>query len=198
MRVGFVTQLLWDRYGEFWVRLLEDAGAQIELPDSDRTTSLLGDERVARASGMGLKLGVAQALALADNDLIIAPSLNHGAESPRGGGQDPWIADFPSALALAGGLPRIVGVPAWLHTAFEGLPVELLQAVTYDPGSTRRLLDRHRTGLKGGGRQGSTRRSPVAPAGALGVALLGQPWHLGSETVALATPEGAYALPQSD
>ena len=198
MRIGFVTQLLWDRYGDFWVRLLEDAGAQIEFPDPERTLSLFADDRVKRASGTGLKLAVAQALALAHTDLILAPALNHAAESTRGGGQDPWIADFPAALATTGGLPRVTGVPAWLDAGFKGRVVEILQTVTHDPGSTRRLLDRHRSGLRTGGKPRPRGGDANPPAGALGIAVLGQPWNLVSDVLAVVTPEGAYPLLQNE
>ena len=33
VRVGFVTQLLWDRYGSFWRDLVAGAGAEAALPE---------------------------------------------------------------------------------------------------------------------------------------------------------------------
>lgn len=186
MRVGFVTQLLWSRYGTFWARLLEDAGAEVRKPDPERTLAQLGDDRVNGVPGYAFRLSVAQALALSDCDLIVAPSLNHGTDSQRGGGQDPWIADFPGALATLGGLPPLLAVPAWLDSSQESLAFGALQQFSSEPGRARRIWDRHRAAL---------RHEPlpepswgVQAAGGAGAGVVGQPWLVNDEIVKRVIP----------
>lgn len=194
MRVGFITQLLWERYGGFWARLLEDAGAEVRKPDPERTLALLGDERVSGVPGRAFRLAVAQALALSDCDLVVAPSLNHGSVSQRGGGQDPWIADFPGAVATLGGLPPLLAVPAWLDPAQESLAFGAIQQLSNEPGRARRIWDRHRSGLH---------HEPLAEpswgaqaAGGAGAGVLGQPWLVNDEVVNLLLPAASGVVAQ--
>jgi hypothetical protein len=194
MRVGFVTQLLWDRYGRFWRRLLEDAGAEIVLPEPEPTLAALEDARVTSVPGVAQRLAVAQSFNLERADLIIAPSLNAGCESARGSGQDPWIADFPAALATLGGLPPVTGVPAWLAPQQETLVVRLLQQVGRDPGRIRRVWDRHRAGLRA---QASPEPAwDVRVPGRSTVGVIGQPWLLQDRLVDLAVPAEARGIGQ--
>jgi hypothetical protein len=193
MRVGFVTQLLWDRYGRFWRRLLEEAGSEILIPDREQTLLALQSPRVAAVPGLAFRLAVAQAFALERADLIIAPSLNAGSESQRGGGQDPWVADFPGALATMGGLPPVTGVPAWLEPSQETLVIEILQQVARDPGRVRRVWDRHRFGLRGDElKEPSWNKAP----GSVIVGVVGQPWLLSDELLAKVVPAGARGIGQ--
>lgn len=188
-----MTQLLWNRYGGFWQRLLEDAGAEVLMPDLEQAQAALELPRVAAVPGLALRLAVAQAFSLERADVIVAPSLNAGSESARGAGQDPWIADFPGALATLGGLPPIIGVPAWLAPEQETLVIETLQQVGRDLGRLRRVWDRHRAGL-----HPERRAEPgwSGPAGRKTVGVLAQPWLLTDELAARATPEGVHMISQ--
>lgn len=194
MRVGFVTQLLWHRYGRFWRQLLEEAGVEVLFPDREQTLLAYESPRVAAVPGIAFRLAVAQAFALERADVIIAPSLNSGSESQRGGGQDPWVADFPAALATLGGLPPVTGVPAWLAPDQETLVIETLQQVARDPGRVRRVWDRHRTGLRV-----QDVREPAwgrAVPGRGNVGVIGQPWLLADELVAQTVPAGSTGIGQ--
>jgi hypothetical protein len=185
MRIGFVTQLLWDRYGYFWRRLFEDAGAEILFPEPEATKRFRDDRRVAGVSGASFRLAVAQALALAEADVIVAPSLNAGSESSRGGGQDPWVADFPGALGTLGGLPSVLGVPAWLSPEFEPLAVRSLNEVVHDGGRVKRVWDRHRAGLR---HEPLPEPSWRAAAGRRLVGVLAQPWLMNAELASRVAP----------
>lgn len=144
MRVGFVTQLLWPRYGAFWYRLVA-ASATPVLPEKGATLKALEDERLTVIPGAAFRLAAAQALALNDCDIIIAPDLNAGEEGTRGGAQDPWIASFPDALATSvGGLPPIIAVPASLEPAIEPLAVQTLHRLVHDPARVKRVWAQHR------------------------------------------------------
>ncbi len=144
MRVGFITQLLWSRYGAFWYRLVEASGTPV-LPEREVTLQALGDERLEVIPGVAFRLAAAQAIALHDCDVIIAPDLNAGEEGTRGGAQDPWIASFPDALATTiGGLPPIIAVPASLEPAIEPLAVQTLHRLVHDPARVKRVWAQHR------------------------------------------------------
>ncbi|HEX7002834.1 MAG TPA: hypothetical protein VF168_01445 [Trueperaceae bacterium] len=193
MRIGFVTQLLWERYGPFWQRLFEEAGVEVLFPDEEKALASLDDDRVRSVSGASFRLAVAQALSLAQVDLLVAPSLNPASEARRGGGQDPWVSDFPAALGTIGGLPPVLGVPALLAPEQQTLVVETLQQLIRDPGRVRRVWDRHRAAL---------RHEPVPPpswttvAGRKTIGVVGQPWLLRSQLVERVAPEGVTAIGQ--
>src|SRR5690625_6588922 len=99
MRIGFVSSLLWPRYGKYWTRVVSDAGAEPVRADPDEVIRAAGQRFVQAVPSTVFRLATAEAICLADCDLIIVPQLNMGASSTRGGGQDPWIADFPAGLA---------------------------------------------------------------------------------------------------
>jgi hypothetical protein len=191
MRFGFVTRLLWDRYGRFWARLLEAAGADVSLPDPERVAALAADRRLEAVSGRAFREATAQALALAGVDRLVVPELNPGYEGSRGSAQDPFVADFPGALAqVVPGLPPLVGIPADLAAPdLESRAVSLLTAVASSPGAVRRVWQTHRadakpprpTGLPGAGGESRT------------LALVGQPWHL-TETVRARLERGGERL----
>lgn len=194
MRVGFVTQLLWHRYGGFWRRIFEDAGADVLFASSEEVLARLEDRRLAAIPGLSFRLAAAQALVLAGADVIVAPSLNAGSEAQRGGGQDPWIADFPAALGTVGGLPSVLGVPAWLSPDQESLVVSSLQQATRDGALTKRVLGKRRAELR--------REKPpepawgTAPAGQSVVGLVGQPWLLTPALLARAAPSDSRVISQ--
>ena len=176
MKVGFITQLLWPRYGEFWTKLVASAGLEVVTPPDDRVRSALGDPRLERVPGTAFKLAAAQALAL-EADVILAPDLNPGEVSTRGGGQDAFIADLPGALAATlGGLPPLVAVPAALSGELEGLVISTLLNLTHDPALVRRAWERHRSAAKPP--RLSEPRWRVRPSEGGTVGVIGQPWLL--------------------
>lgn len=194
MRVGFITQLLWQRYGSYWERILTDAGAEAAFAAPERALAAAGDPRLEQIPGVAFRLAAAQALALQDVDLLLAPDLNDGAESPRGGGQDAWVAAFPTALAGVGGLPPVLGVPARLGDDLETAVVGALHRVTRDPRLVKRLWDRHRAPLKGA--TPGEARLPRTPAQGSTIGIVGQPWLVRDELVALVTGEGEHPVGQ--
>lgn len=189
-----ITQLLWDRYGPVWRRIVEEAGAEVRFAEPERVRSALRDERLRAIPSTTLRLAAAQALALHDCDLLVAPDLNPGAESARGGGQDPWIASFPEALGTLGGLPPIEAVPAELRPDLEGRVVEMAQRVSRDPGAVRRAVDRHRAELRPV--RVPEPRWTLRPSELATVGVVGQPWLLSDALVAASAREGEHLVSQ--
>lgn len=177
MRVGFVTQLLWPRYGDFWVKLVTGAGLEPVYADGERVRRVLGDPRLAALPGTAFRLAAAQALAL-EADVVFAPDLNPGEDSTVGGGQDPFIANFPEALrASLPGLPTIVGIPTELGgEGFESLIVSTLLNLTHDAGLVRRVWERQRTAAKPPRLPEPSWR--VRPSEGQVLGIVGQPWLL--------------------
>jgi len=176
MRVGFVTQLLWPRYGEFWVKLVTGAGLEPTYPEAERVRRALRDGALQEVPGVTFRLAAAQALAL-EADIILAPELNPGASSTRGGGQDPFIADFPEALAsFVSGLPPVIGVPASLSGDREGVVIRTLHSLMRDAALVRRVWERHRTLARAPRRPEPKWRVRPSEGGTTGV--IGQPWLL--------------------
>lgn len=193
MRVGFITQLLWPRYGAFWTKLVSGAGLEPVYAADDAVRRALGDPRLDAVPGTAFRLAAAQALALsfsAGADVIFAPDLNPGESSTRGGGQDPFIADFPAALAGAfTGLPPVVGIPASLSVAgLEGLVVSTLLNLTHDPGLVRRVWERGRGAARAPRLPEPKWRVRPSEGGTVGV--VGQPWLLSDALVRRAVGEG--------
>ena len=177
MRIGTITQLLWPRYGALWDKLLTGAGVEVLRASPDAVRDALGDARVEAVSGFAFRLAAAEALALESADAILAPDLNPGADSPRGSGQDPFVASFPEALGtFVNGLPPIVSVPASLTGDLETLVVSTLHALTRDPGLVRRMWERHRSSAKAP--KVAEPRWRVRPSEGGTVGLIGQPWLL--------------------
>ncbi len=182
MRVGFITQLLWSRYGDFWVKLVSEAGLTPVYAPDEGVRRHLADARLGAVPGTAFRLAAAQALAL-DADVIFAPELNPGESATRGGGQDPFVADFPEALATTlGGLPPVTGIPSSLTgEGLESLVVSTLLNLTRDPGLVRRTWERLR-------KQAKAPRLPeprwrVRPSEGGTVGVLGQPWLLNDTLV---------------
>jgi hypothetical protein len=180
MRVGFVTRLLWDRYGPFWRRLLDAAGAETLVAEPERRAALASDPRLDVIAGRAFREAAAEALALAACDRIVVPELNPGYAGTRGSAQDPFVADFPGALAQAvPGLPGLLAVPADLaDDAVEGRAVALLSRIVPSPGAVRRVWQTHRADARPPRPAGLP---PDGGSGARTVALVGQPWHLGGD-----------------
>jgi hypothetical protein len=186
MRIGFVTRLLWDRYGPFWRRLLDAAGADTVVADPERVASLDDDPRLDVVAGRAFREAAAEALALSSCDRIVVPELNPGYAGTRGSAQDPFVADFPGALAHGiPGLPGLLAVPADLDVdAVEGRAIAILSLVVPSPGAVRRVWQTHRADAR------PPRPAGLPPEGGVGsrtVALVGQPWHLNDDVVRVAT-----------
>lgn len=194
MRVGFITQLLWPRYGPFWLRLVQGLEAEAVFAAEDKLQLAWRDPRLEAVPGLALRLAVAQALSLQHCDLLIAPDLNPGADVPRGGGQDPWIASFPDTLATSlAGLPPVVGVPAALEPDLEGRAIEVMTLLDRDVGKVRRVWERYRRAA----------RSPHPPEPRWQrrpderetVGLLAQPWLL-TDSLQASLAEGRHLVSQ--
>lgn len=196
VRVGFVTQLLWPRYGGFWRDLVEGAEAESVFPTEEGVRAALTDDDVQQVPAAAFRLAAAQAKSLAEDvDLLVVPRLNRETEVARGGGQDPWIADFPGALRSAlHGLPPLRSVPSDLGASVESEAVDLLQALLHDPPAVRRVWARLRTQAK------PPRLRPVTwnyrPGELATVALVGQPWLLNDAVAKVVASETEHVVSQ--
>jgi hypothetical protein len=196
VRVGFLTHLLWDRYGPFWSSLAVAAGADPVHPDPEAVLDHLTDDRVAAVPDVVFRLAVAAALALDDTDLIVVPSLNPERDGGPGGAQDPWIADLPAALGrVRGAGPPLWPVAADLALAVETPAVSFLARLVHEPAKVRRAWAQHRAAAR------PPRRVPppgaVRPSDGRVVAVVGQPWLATPAVARLATgpterPLGPY------
>jgi hypothetical protein len=193
VRVGFLTHLLWDRYGPFWTTLTLAAGAEVVLPEPDDVVARLADPRVAVAPTVAFRLAVAAALALEDVDLLVAPNLNPDDGATRGAAQDPWVADLPTMLAHSvPGLPPVWALPADLGRPVESEAIPFLRRLTPDVGVVRRAWSQHRAEAHPPRRP--RRGVPQVPAGATTVAVLGQPWWATPAVAALVAGPGEHAV----
>ncbi len=185
MRIGFVTRLLWDRYGPFWRRLLDAAGAETVVADPERVAALANEARLDVVAGRAFREAAAEALALSGCDRIVVPELNPGYAGTRGSAQDPFIADFPGALAQGiPGLPGLLAVPADLEDdAVEGRAIAILSLVVPSTGAMRRVWQTHRADAR---RPRPAGLPPEGGSGSRTIALVGQPWHLHGEVERLA------------
>lgn len=200
VRIGLLTQLLWPRYGEFWLELIRAAGAEAVLPTTEGVRLALEDDAVNAVPTWGFRLAAAQARSLAqDVDMLVVPRLNGEEAARRGGAQEAFIADFPGALALAlPGLPPLRAVPAELGDAVESDAVILLRDLLEGPAHVARLWARLQPSATtlaarrtAGGGQGQ-------PAGTSATALLAQPWLLNDALAAAVTREGEHLLRQDE
>jgi hypothetical protein len=204
VRVGFVTQLLWSRYGALWMHLVRDAGADGRVADADGVREALTDARVAAIEPIAFRLAAAQAVALGDADVLLVPDLHaragggdEAAAGPlaRGGGADPWIADFPDALrAAVAGLPPLVPVPASLGPGIEGTVVTALQNLLHDAHAVRRIWTRRRAEARPP--RITAPRWTLLPGEQRTVGLLGQPWILSDALAGRAVDEGDHVVAQ--
>jgi hypothetical protein len=175
MRIGFVTTLLWSRYGSFWWDLVQDAGAEPVRSDPAAVRAALADPRIDHVGALAFRVAAADAIALPACDLIVAPDLNPGVDTGRGGGQDPWVVSFPEALASSvSGLPSMFGIPSELGDDVEPRALELLRAIDRDPTRVRRVWERHRASMRAP-RVGSVRWQ-LRPSETRTVGVVGQPW----------------------
>lgn len=177
VRIGFVTQLLWRRYGAFWWSLAEAAGAEPCLPAPSGVRAQLDAPAVAAVPVLAFRLAAAQAASLTDCDAIVVPELVRATDVERGGAQDPWIADFPASLAAAvPHLPPLIAVPSRLDDAVEGRAVAVLQSLLHDATQVGLVWSRVRAQAR------PPRLAPVRwsrlPGQTRSVGLVGQPWLL--------------------
>lgn len=175
MRIGFITQLLWSRYGAFWTSLLADAGAEIILPQPDAVAARLADGVIGTIPAVSFKLAAAQALALAEVEYLVVPVLNAESDVQRGSAQDPWIADFPDTLVTTLALPSVIRVPVSLEGELDTLVLETLTMLMTDQVRARRVWERHRMNRRV---RYAKPRLPHRAAGQQTVAVLAQPWLL--------------------
>lgn len=199
VRVGFVTQLLWDRYGPFWRDLVAGCGAEPLFPEAGAVREALAALPADAAPSASFRLALAQALALEEADLLVLPRLNPDVPSERGAARDRWIADLPGALVAA--LPsgaRYVPVAAYPDPAVESDAVTLLTELVRGAAEVGRVWARFRVRAQhlAEGRA-EAHRAPGADRAAArsfahgdAVVYLAQPWVM--------TPEVARRLRERD
>jgi hypothetical protein len=169
--VGFLTPLLWERYGPVWVDLVRAVGAEAVTPAADAVTAAAAG-LPARDGALAL-LARASLRALTDVDLVLAPRLlPEHAEGP-GSGQDPWVVDLPAMLARSEGRSSILGLPAWTGPDVETQAIALLTRLQPDAGRVRRAWAQHRVAAT---RPWRPRPSGPQRSGTRRVALAGAPW----------------------
>lgn len=196
VRVGFVTQLLWHRYGPFWRQLAEAAGAEVVFPTLEGTRAALGGAAVRSVPTAAFRLAAAQALSLAEEvDLLVVPRLNAESEVARGGGQDPWVVDFPTALQnTVPNLPTLRPVAAEVDAGVESEAVAFVQAMTREAAQVARVWSRVRALAR------PYKPAPVVwnyrPGELATVALIGQPWLLNDALTRAVTAPGEHVVSQ--
>lgn len=191
MRVGFITSVLWPRYGHFWNKLASDAAAEIAVAEPETVLRQLEQRFIREIPSTVFRLATAEAIALGDCDWVVTPQPNMGSDSRRGGAQDPWISDFPEVLASAAGLRNLFAVPTHLGPDVEALAVTFLQELLHDGWQTRKIMERHRN-------QFAPRPLPAPRPTRQGtVGVVGQPWLIDEKLAGLAAGEGERILAQS-
>lgn len=193
VRVGFVTQLLWDRYGAFWRDLAEGAGAEAVLPEPGAVNQVLSDLPDDAAPTAAFRLALAQAMALAETDLLVLPRLNPEDKGDRGGGSDRWIADLPGALvdAMPSGA-RSLAVATYPDEGVETAAVQFVTDLVRGAAEVGRVWARFRTRAEAlaQGRGPTRARAQADRAAARALAhgnarvYLAQPWVMSTEVAA--------------
>lgn len=185
LRVGFVTQLLWERYGPFWVDLVRGAGATAVFAAREQVAAALNQLAEKPIPGTAFRLAAAQALALADCDIVLLPRLNPESTSERGSSQDRWVGDLPGAITdVVAALGETHAVAAYPDPELETPAVLLLQRLLSDAASVPRVWSRHRRAAErqgageGTGRSGRSGATKRALAGGAVTAVVAQPWLL--------------------
>jgi len=199
VRVGFVTQLLFERYGGFWRGLVAGAGATVVLPTREGVLTHGDAVDPELVPGLWFRLAAVQAASLADCDLMIVPDLNPEADDVRGSAQDRWVADLAGALADAvAGLPSLVRVAAYPDAGIESRAVALLQSLLHDATAVKRVWARHRADAIKLTRPSTVRvaHSVVENGSLPAQALVGQPWAVTETVMRAATDAGLTGLSQ--
>ncbi len=181
MRVGFVTQLLWSRYGLFWQKFFESLDAEIVFPTKDATQKHFAKLNDVSFSSTSFKIAAAQAASLSDVDILVVPDINYGGTSIKGSGQDPWIADFPETLQQTlGALPKVMIAPANAQpniTDFEAMLIDQVYNLV-DAGVMRRAWGSRKSLLK----TKKLKRDQAAEQRASS-AVLGQAWYFSQDAL---------------
>lgn len=185
VRVGFVTTVLWERYGPFWVDLLRAAGAEVVLPSADDVAAAAAT--VPADEGWMPLLARASLRALPDVDLVLVPRLAPEDEQGPGSAQDPWVMDVGAMLARSEpGRAAIRSVPAETGPGVEAVAIPLLTRVVGEVGRVRRVWEQFRVAAQ---RPWRPRTGAALGASAPVVAFAGAPWWCTSALVAaLARP----------
>ena len=172
MRVGFLTPILWHRYGPLWQRLVAAVGAEPVLPEPEAV--LRAAEALPPTEGRLPWLARATLRALEDVDAVLVPRLLASGVEGGGSAQDPWIADLPALLDRAEpGAATLIAVPVETGPAVEGAVIPVLTRLQPDGGRVRRAWAQHRSeALR------PWRPAPASPVRAEGrrIALVGAPW----------------------
>ncbi len=151
MRVGFITQLLWTRYGPFWVNLFRGIGAEVVFADAKSVTYQTKRADLEEIDSLVFRLAVLQALSLNVN-FIVAPEINYSSKGTKGSAQDPWIANFVDTLTnKVKGLPPIIGVPATLSIPqhkLEKLVTQVLYPLARQVHDIKRVWERYYNNTK--------------------------------------------------
>lgn len=185
MKVGFITQLLWPRYGAFWRTLAEMAEYEPVFPTPEQTVAQLSRPELAQINSAAFRIAAAQALALSEEaSLLVVPDLTLGQHYPRGAGQDPWVAALADQLAITfPELPPIVRAPAALGAVAEPDVLKFLQDGLFDNTLVKRVWDRVRAPLY---QETVVRGDPFQKTAnaPLFTGVLAQPWLLNPALVA--------------
>jgi hypothetical protein len=183
VRVGFVTSLLWQRFGPPWAALIADIGAEVVLPSADEIVTALGDPRATEMSALAPRIAVASAVACGSVDLLVVPQLLAPRDGGRGAAQDPWVADLPAMIArtLIGG-PGVVPVPVERGPHVVNAVMPALMRINRDAGVVRRAWERRRRELETPWR-GPVTTATAAPTDGPRVALVGEPWWFTPATI---------------
>jgi len=144
MRIGFITQLHWNRYGDFWQSIIKDAGAEPVFANKEEILANIKDERLENIENNIFTIAAAEALALKDINLILAPDINQNKEATKGGGQDPWLTNFPETLQkVVKGLPAVYAIPSQNTADIQEKAIGLLMSLTHSPSVAKRILNEH-------------------------------------------------------
>lgn len=177
MKVGFITQLLWPRYGAFWQQVAHAAEFEPVFPTVEHTLEQLATPQLQEIRSVSFRIAAAQALALAEEaGMIIAPDVSLGVREPRGAGENPWIAALGDSLTLTfPELPPVFSVPAALGAVAEPAVLQFLQDGLFEPARVKRAWSRLRAPLY---EKHVVRGDPFAKAAndPQFTGLIGQPW----------------------
>lgn len=198
MKVGFITQLLWPRYGEFWQDVARAAEFELVFPTIDATLEFLNTPELQEIRSVSFRIAAAQALSLADDTgLIVVPDVSQGVREPRGAGENPWIAALGDSLAVTfPELPPLFSVPAALGAVAEPAVLQFLQEGLFEPASVKLAWSRLRAPLYA---PRVVRGDPFAkPATAPQfTGLIGQPWLFNDAVIGAAEERFGPVVAQS-
>ncbi len=189
MRVGFITPIVWERYGPVWAQMIAGVGAEPVSPEPARV--LEAASSLASDQGTLALLARASLRALRDVDLVLVPKLLPDSQAATGAAQDPWVADLPEMLErFESARAPLVAVPCETGPSVEPQVIEVLTRVQRDVGLVRRAWDRHRVAASRPWSPRSVGRGTVGDRSARNVALAGMPWWCNEPVARLLRREG--------